>query len=193
MLRSGWIRITFIIVILVVILSHSTANNEQFEAAMELYKQGDYLASIAICEELLSSSASMLDVLQLYSVAELALGHLTRAEELMRSVIQLAPMESVYYSNLGEILRLAGHYPEALATLEQGLALDPTSPSALLNMGLTFQDLGQVEEAMNCFHRLLHQETMHHASRLFLGMCETPACVHMTHKFNLGRFSQSVL
>ena len=70
-------------------------------------------------------------------------GRVEQALEIYRHITALDPESAAAHANLGAALAQSGRYQEALITLERALTLDPQQPSALTNIELVRQRLGQ--------------------------------------------------
>jgi predicted O-linked N-acetylglucosamine transferase (SPINDLY family) len=77
---------------------------------------------------------------------------------------------------------LQGRASEALASLEQALALSPQSPAALTNLGFVLTDLGRRAEALHYLHRAIAlepglAEAHHGLGRVLLDAADTSAAL----------------
>jgi predicted O-linked N-acetylglucosamine transferase (SPINDLY family) len=65
------------------------------------------------------------------------------------------PGVALLHNNRGNTLRELERFEEALASLDQALAIEPDYVDALNNRGNTLQDLQRYEEALDCFEKAL--------------------------------------
>jgi eukaryotic-like serine/threonine-protein kinase len=75
-----------------------------------------------------------------------ALGQQERALESYRTAVKIAPVWQAY-ANIGVILRDRGEHEAALASLQEAAKLAPNHASVRLNIGDTWQRLGNAEKA----------------------------------------------
>lgn len=88
-------------------------------------------------------------VQQLYSEAHAAQasGDMGMAIQKYRAMLRLAPHLAPAYNNLGMVYFNTGNYPEAVAALSRGLALNPKMPGAQAMLGMSYLAIGKVAEA----------------------------------------------
>jgi tetratricopeptide (TPR) repeat protein len=53
-----------------------------------------------------------------------------------------------YHNSLGECLRAAGRYEDAVVHFEQALAINPDYINAKFNLGLTYQSLNEIDRSI---------------------------------------------
>jgi tetratricopeptide (TPR) repeat protein len=75
----------------------------------------------------------------------------------LRQAQQRSPADFWVNHHLGWVLRQRGasHLEEAIRYFSIAVALRPRSPAALVNLGLTLSDKGQVDEAIACYHKAI--------------------------------------
>jgi tetratricopeptide (TPR) repeat protein len=74
-------------------------------------------------------------------------GQYDRAAELYEQLLGLAPNNVDLYNNLGITLHYLGRSEEALGTLNEGVAVDPTHQRTWLTLGFVNGELGNTEQA----------------------------------------------
>ncbi len=92
----------------------------------------------------------------LFGLALLTAGQTTvwrNSERLWRQALAVDPTNSVAYVNLGETLRTAERYPEALAVYGRAVELDPDDPKAHNGAGLALLALGRPGDARTALER----------------------------------------
>src|SRR5688572_14736546 len=99
-------------------------------------------------------------------------GDLAAAEADFRRVVDLAPRNPVYLSDLASILRGRGKLEEASRYYREALGLVPGNVVILRNLALTQWDLGQLEEAKGTLDAVLKADPAEKLSILILGMIE---------------------
>jgi len=68
-------------------------------------------------------------------------GRLDDAERDLRSVLEKFPLDRVAWNSLGQVLWLAGRFPEAVTAYEKTLAIDPEDVNAHYNLMRVFRAL----------------------------------------------------
>jgi tetratricopeptide (TPR) repeat protein len=76
-----------------------------------------------------------------------SLGDHTRAVEFMQRYVALLPSEPNPEDSFGEILRISGHFDEALEHYRKALAIDPKFHSSLLGLADTYSLMGEQRKA----------------------------------------------
>ena len=69
--------------------------------------------------------------------------------------VQLDPGEPEAHITVGELRRLGGHFPEALASFQQALRLRPDSVDARIGIANTYNDMGRAIDAERVFREAL--------------------------------------
>ena len=80
------------------------------------------------------------------------------AIEFSRQAISIYPLDSATHNNLGNALRRAGRFEEAIVELQRAIALEPSYLSAWLGLGAANESLGRLQEAERCYRRGLEIE-----------------------------------
>ena len=83
-------------------------------------------------------------------------GKLTKAVEIFRTAITLAPDNAEYLAELGRQLLALREQQEALAIARRALALAPTSVPALNTLGTVFSHCAEHGDALTCYERAVH-------------------------------------
>jgi tetratricopeptide (TPR) repeat protein len=82
-------------------------------------------------------------------------GRFDEAVRIYRDLLQALPNEAGLLMNLGMALAMGGHEREALAPLEQAVALNPALVPARLFLGSSYLALGQPEKAIEPLRRVV--------------------------------------
>ncbi len=83
---------------------------------------------------------------------------LREAGEAERHAIEIDPGNADNYHDLGNILREAGHFEEAIGQFEMALGLEPRRVGSMFQMALCFADLGHYDRAEQALQRALALE-----------------------------------
>ncbi|MFH1220497.1 MAG: tetratricopeptide repeat protein [Candidatus Eisenbacteria bacterium] len=75
---------------------------------------------------------------------------LGKAVAFLERSVQLNPMNSEAYNNLGVAYGLAGRSEDAIRTLERAAQLNPTDAQVYVNLGVAYSSLGNEEQALRC-------------------------------------------
>jgi protein O-GlcNAc transferase len=126
---------------------------EQFNLAVEEYRQGHFAESATRLDRVLDESPRHVDALHLRGVIALKLGDGGRAIELIERAAAIHPSHAQMLTNLGNAYRSIGDYPRAFASYERAIGVDPRFFPAFLNLGAAHLDLCQHSEALRCFKR----------------------------------------
>ena len=84
-----------------------------------------------------------------------ASGQRDEAIDMLRRAASLAPDNAVIRNNLGFELVMAQRWEEAEPELTAAINIDPDFPRANVNLGIVRSRLGQFDEALACFRRVL--------------------------------------
>jgi tetratricopeptide (TPR) repeat protein len=85
-------------------------------------------------------------------------GDAAGAIEMLQRATAANPAVPLYHSNLGEMLRLAGRFDEAVAAGERAVALHPGYAQGLNNLGIAYYDRREYEKAAECYRRALARD-----------------------------------
>ncbi|WP_460908639.1 tetratricopeptide repeat protein [Paraburkholderia jirisanensis] len=106
--------------------------------------------------ELLSDDPFHPEACHLLGTLRFQMGRPGEAEELIWRSISQAP-SPLALANLSAVLASLGRYEDALARLDEALALNPDHPRALVQRAGVFAELGRHEDAVTAYDRLLAQ------------------------------------
>ena len=109
----------------------SGSTSLRLRLAKALIQLGDHAAALQEIETLLAESPDAADAEILFTAAMLSVeaGHLPRAEELLRRIIEIAPSPRRYFDHALVLAKL-GRRQEAVAEIEQALRLSPSDLTA---------------------------------------------------------------
>ncbi len=96
--------------------------------------------------------------------------HWRNTETLFRHALQVTEKNHVAHANLGAYLLREGRTQEALAHLEQAIALRPHDPLARLNLGVAAANRGMWQEAVDHYRTLLAAHPRHVSANFNLAL-----------------------
>jgi len=128
-------------------LAHASRFQGNHESAVEVYKS--YLGIHPTSEEALAGNSESLAMLQ-------------RWEESFGAacaIIRMFPGSHSGYGALGRVYRMAGRYEEAAGLLKHGFSIKRNDPGILFDLGLCSVELGDREQAFECYKKLVDIDT----------------------------------
>ena len=153
----------------------------RIDAAIALYRQGEFALALASVDDLLGGEAANIDALNLAAACALALGRPGEAEQRWREVLRRQPGHAASWNNLGILLQGAGREDQARDAYRQALALQADYPDARANLGTllhgqadALQRQGRRAEAEACYRAALdlkpdHAELHNNLAVLYAG------------------------
>lgn len=97
--------------------------------------------------------------------------HLSEAERLYLSMLEIDPNCADTYIGLGHIQVQRGYFEEAIETFTKFLELDPSFPTAYYNLGLCLHNLGKYKEAISYFQKTITLKDDYVGAYYYLGFC----------------------
>src|ERR1700752_4175710 len=95
------------------------------DEAFALHRQGQFDAAEKAYRRILKTWPDQFDALHLYGMLQFQRGSLADARKLLTQAIKIAPQSAAAHSNLGMVLATLNRRPEAMASFDRALALDP--------------------------------------------------------------------
>jgi tetratricopeptide (TPR) repeat protein len=138
----------------------SAEAKEAIEAAIEALEDNDFETAAG---RFLVAAKLVPDDWRLPNEAAICFYRLERYDDAVRCcdlALAAAPEEVQVHANKGLMLALANRDDEALAAFQAALEVDPTYPSAFLEIGKLLQKRGDHEDALEYFTTALAHETM---------------------------------
>jgi tetratricopeptide (TPR) repeat protein len=123
--------------------------------AIQYHQQGSLDEAARLYEVLLAGNPAHADALHLRGLIALQQGDASLADDLIGRAIAAMPGVAVYHANRAEAWRILGQIERAVGGFETALALQPSFPAALNNLGLCLQALGKTEAAATRFRKAL--------------------------------------
>ncbi len=114
-----------------------------FERAISLLKNDAQDDAEALCRLWLSENARDVNFLSLLGSILLRKNNFEEAEEILRTVTQIAPGYPSVHEDLGTVLLNLGRSEEALVSLQKAIEANPKSASAFSKLGGALKSLGR--------------------------------------------------
>jgi Flp pilus assembly protein TadD len=124
---------------------------------MELVRRklegGKFAEAVELLEKLRRYQPDDVAILYSLGMALGDLGHLDKAEQILRHAVNVAPDHVNARVALGVALARQGRHAEAIPVLTEAVAQEPTNPWAHRNLGGCLMTLGQIAEAEKSLRR----------------------------------------
>ena len=114
-------------------------------------QRGNYREAHQHCLTILKLDSSHADAWFLCGVIAGKNGQSTKAVDIFRNAIKLAPEQAEYRAELGKQLIALGQPEQALVVAEEALSLAPSDVPTLNTLGTIFSHVGEHEKALTCF------------------------------------------
>jgi Flp pilus assembly protein TadD len=121
--------------------------NEMLAESRRAAMSGDTANAERICEQLLLSNPSDVQVLHTLAVIASARGDDTVARRHLQRCTAVEPRTAQWHGDLARVHALAGRYDDALACLQRALALAPTNRRTITDLADVFERGGRQQEA----------------------------------------------
>ena len=121
---------------------------QQFQAAAQRYKSGDFAGAESCLEPVVQALPGNPNVLHLLSLARLQQGKADAAADSLKALTEVAPNSADAHDLLGVALRQAGRVNAALRHFRRALELNPDSADTHYNLGNAYRDDRQVERSI---------------------------------------------
>lgn len=141
---------------------------EALQQAVDLQNQGKTGEATAYYEAILKVDPDQPDALHLLGLVASTRHDYSRAEELIRRALTIVPESSVFYGNLGVVLRRAGRVDEAIEAYHTAIELDPSSADAYFNLGKSLKLKGDIQSAEQAFRKSTELDPHKHTAWLSL-------------------------
>jgi Flp pilus assembly protein TadD len=134
-----------------------------------LYRQGQYVESLALCNTILEKKPKLADALHLAALNHHALGQLELAITEFKKAIAINDQNSSFHSNLGVVYLEQDNFLEAGLCFKKALNLEPLLPEANYNLSICLQDQGNYLLAENYCKKAILQDATRSDFHLHLG------------------------
>ena len=126
----------------------------QYDQAVAAHRSGDLGQAEKLYRQLLDAAPASFSASHMLGVLCAQQGRNQEAAALLETAIRANPRSAAALTNYGNILSSLGRYPQALASFDQALALQP-DPIALNNKGSILHRTGRFDEALACYARAI--------------------------------------
>lgn len=124
-----------------------------FEDAIALHRAGRTEEAEDAYRQVLLLAPNDHRALYALSVLTLASGQNDATERLLSRAVELAPDQTAYHMNLGEVRRRLGRYRDARIAILRALAIQPDLAEGFYNLGILLWEEGDFERALLSFVR----------------------------------------
>ena len=126
----------------------------QYDQAVAAHRSGDLRLAEKLYRQLLDAAPASFPASHMLGVLCAQQGRNQEAAALIETAIRANPRSAAALTNYGNVLSCLGRYPQALASFDQALALQP-DPIALNNKGSVLHRMGRFDEALACYARAI--------------------------------------
>ena len=128
---------------------------EIYARAVDDHRAGRLREAAAGYSAVVNAEPGAWEALMMLGLVTFQLGESSKAVDLLRRAVELAPQNASCHANLGMALGAAGRFIEAEAALRRALELDGRRGDAWNYLGDALMHTGRLEEAIACFRRSL--------------------------------------
>ncbi len=130
--------------------------DREYQSAVSDYDAGRYAAAAAELEQLLPYAPNSFEIHELLGLVYASLAEDAKAEQHLKTAVQLKPDSAVARTNLGTSLLRAGKTALAGEQFLKALQLEPGSFDANRNLGQYYIRIGKIAEAQPLFEHAQH-------------------------------------
>jgi len=134
--------------------------NKRITDSANLLKQKKYQDALDLLKELLSVYPNNMGVINNLALAYKNLGNYSQARSIFLKILDMEKdlNQSNVYTNAGNLFFSMGELEKCIEASKIALECDDKNVSALANMGLSYNEQGNSDEAISCFKRALEIE-----------------------------------
>src|SRR5262249_22699435 len=82
-------------------------------------------------------------------------GRLAQAEQVYQQILEADPQHADSHHLLGVLAYQMGHFEVALRSIHHALKLNNSNAAYFSNLGLAYESLGNMPQAVACYHQAL--------------------------------------
>lgn len=142
---------------------------DRLEESRRLYQQGRFADADPLCRALLAEHPESPRGWYLHALIAFRLGQAELAAERISEAIRLAPQDPEILTHGSELLRRAGRFADAIQAATRATELWAQHPAPYNNLGLAFNDDGQVSQSETCFRKAIAIDPQYVRAHLNLG------------------------
>jgi protein O-GlcNAc transferase len=139
--------------------SHS--DHQRLQEAYGLHQSGRLAEAAELYRKLIKRDSRNSNALHFLGLIEAGLGNIDQAKSLLARSVAVQPKNISFLQNYATILFQAGDYANALKAAAQGLQVDGNDPSLLYVAAVALFKLGQLDDSIAGFDRLLARVPNH--------------------------------
>ena len=134
--------------------------NKRITDSANLLKQKKYQDALDLLKELLNAYPNNIGVINNLALAYKNLGNYSQARSIFLKILDMEKdlNQSNVYTNAGNLFFSMGELEKCIEASKIALECDNKNVSALANMGLSYNEQGNSDEAISCFKRALEIE-----------------------------------
>ena len=125
------------------------------DGARQLAERGEKTEAERIYRTILKTAPYHVGALMFLAARAMEHGKLDESQQLLEQALRADRRRPMVYQNLGLVYKARGDLQQALAAINQALALQPDSYPFLLHKGSILQDLELQEQALACYQHAL--------------------------------------
>jgi tetratricopeptide (TPR) repeat protein len=134
------------------IRAHGESYGTLFREAEILFHEQKYRDSLKVLERCLALNRQDPEAYKLVASNAILINRMDIAEQALKTAAERAPNDYLVFFHLGALYYTNSRFPQALPPLEKSLNLNPDYVPARLFLGLTLEEVGREQAAMDCYH-----------------------------------------
>ena len=137
------------------VTGHGESYQTLFLEAKILFREQKCRESLKVLERCFSLDQHDPELYKLVALNAILIDRMDIAEQALQTATRLAPHDSLVLFHLGALYYTESRFPSARPLLEKSVNLNPEYVPARLFLGLTLEELGQEQTAIDCYHRAI--------------------------------------
>ena len=137
------------------IRAHGESYGTLFREAKLLFRERKYRDSLRVLERSLAFNQQDPEAYKLVASNAILIKRIDIAEQALKTAQKLAPNDYLVCFHLGALYYTDSQFSRAQPPLEKSLSLNPDYVPARLFLGLTLEELGQEQSAIDCYRRAI--------------------------------------
>ena len=133
------------------IRAHGESYETLFSEAKLFFREQNYRNSLKVLERCLALNQQDPEAYKLVASNAILIERMDIAEQALKTAAKLAPNDYLVHFHLGALYYTDSRFSQAQAPLEKSLGLNPDYVPARLFLGLTLEELGHEQSAIECY------------------------------------------